>query len=233
MSLKLVNWGCCSQEDKDDNERFITCNSCKKSFHFLCLSIPEIQSNTDIYNKWKCPSCLNRMPKTSKKDSTPVRNISTTRGNKRPALNSPPEEHSLTSDRVRAIVEDVVKTELSAMMEKLKCSILDIINKELTPIKKEIRDMNESMTFINSKFELIEADQLNANKLLKNILEDNKKLESTVADLTQRLNYLEQQSRKYIQATPLRDLSYNKQRGNILRARSGQLKGPINPYVNL
>ncbi|CAH0717382.1 unnamed protein product, partial [Brenthis ino] len=135
------------------------------------------------------------MPKTSKKDSTPVRNISTTRGNKRPALNSPPEEHSLTSDRVRAIVEDVVKTELSAMMEKLKCSMLDIINKELTPIKKEIRDMNESMTFINSKFELIEADQLNANKLLKNIQEDNKKLESTVADLTQRLNYLEQQSR--------------------------------------
>lgn len=190
-----VNWGCCSQEKADKNERAISCTGCKKSYHFLCLSITEIASDTEVYHQWNCPSCTNRFPKTSKKDSTPVRNVSTTRGNKRPALNSPPEEPTITSDKLRAIVEDVVKTELNAMLKKLNSNIVDIINKELAPIRKEIGDMNEYMSFINGKFESIEAEQLSAKKSFKDIVEENKKMENTILDLTQRLNYLEQKSR--------------------------------------
>ncbi|CAK1586053.1 unnamed protein product [Parnassius mnemosyne] len=195
MAVSLQSWGCCSNELIEEFEQFINCTYCKKSYHFLCLSMPEIARDSEAYDKWKCPECINLAPKTSKKDCTPTRNITTTRGNKRPALNSPPKASPVTSENVRTIVQDVIKKEFNDMLKQLNNSMIGVITKELEPIKNEMRDLKESMSFINKKFEEIESEQLAAKKSFKVLQDINTHLGNTVSDLVQRLNYLEQQSR--------------------------------------
>ncbi|CAG4997501.1 unnamed protein product [Parnassius apollo] len=167
MAVSLQLCGCCSNESVEEVEQFINCTHCNKSYHFLCLSIPEIARNSEAYDKWKCPACINSAPKTSKKDCTPIRTIPSTRGNKRPALNSPPKASPVTSENVRTIVQEVIKKEFNDMLKLLNNSMIGVITEELEPIKNEMRDLKESMSFINKKIEEIKSEQLAAKNLLK------------------------------------------------------------------
>lgn len=195
MASGLASWGCCRNENREGNDKFINCVQCKKTYHFLCLSLAEISNESEEYNEWKCPECLSLMPKASRKDYTPIRNISTTRSNKRFALNSPPEMTAVTGDEVRSIVQEVVKRELDAMTKKWTNMIVTIVNKELEPIKSEMRELKESFNFHTTEFDRFQSEHNELANNSKNLEEENKKLKKTVSDLSQRLNYLEQQAR--------------------------------------
>lgn len=194
-SSSTPSWGCCSNENMDGNDSFIGCVLCNKKYHFLCLSLPKITTDSEAYHEWKCPECLSQKPRVSKNDHTPIRNISTTRGNKRPALNSPPEIKAVTSDEVRLIVQEVVQKELDMMAQKFSNMIVTIINRELEPIKSEIRDLKESFNFHTTEFDRLQSEHVELTNNYKNVKKENDILNKTVGDLSQRLNYLEQQAR--------------------------------------
>lgn len=71
-------WGCC--ENATATEKHLPCNTCKKFYHFACVSLTENLSKSAM-SVWKCPLCQG--PRSSKNDNTPVRNITTTRGSKK------------------------------------------------------------------------------------------------------------------------------------------------------
>lgn len=195
MTSSSVSWGCCSNENNEEEEHYIMCVNCKKSFHFLCLSIPIIDIGSELYCNWKCPGCMIILLKTAKKDCTPIRNVSTSRGNKRLALNSPPEERAVTADDVRNIVEDVVKTQFTAMLQQFKSTIINLMKPELEPIKKDIEDLKDSLTHHMKDLDDLQADNTTAKNTIKVLTAENLQLKNSVTDLKQKLNYLEQQSR--------------------------------------
>lgn len=136
-------------------------------------------------------------PNISKKEDTPIRNVSTTRGNKRLALNSPPQEKKsvVTTEDVRTIIQEVLKTELSSMLREINKTILNVMNKELEPIKKDIRELTESLNFHTKEFEEYQTKHTALKNVVKDLKDENNELKNSVADLSHRINYLEQQSR--------------------------------------
>lgn len=189
------SWGCCTNKSMVGNDKFINCVQCNKPYHFLCLSITEISKESKEYNVWKCPECLSQMPKVSKKDCTPIRNVTTSRGNKRPALNSPTKITAVTSDEVRSIVQEVVHKELDTMAQQFTNMIVTIINRELEPIINEMKDLKESLNFHTAEFDRFQSEHVELKGNFKHLQEENNSFKKTVCDLSQRLNYLEQQAR--------------------------------------
>uniref|UniRef100_A0A2H1W117 SFRICE_025839 n=1 Tax=Spodoptera frugiperda TaxID=7108 RepID=A0A2H1W117_SPOFR len=114
---------------------------------------------------------------------------------KDPHLNSPPEIKAVTSDEVRLIVQEVVQKELDMMAQKFSNMIVTIINRELEPIKSEIRDLKESFNFHTTEFDRLQSEHVELTNNYKNVKKENDILNKTVGDLSQRLNYLEQQAR--------------------------------------
>lgn len=196
MASTAQSWGCCADINSSDiNKEHINCIRCKKSFHFACQAIPEISADSEAYRKWKCSSCISLIPSASKNEVTPNRNVSTTRGNKRLALNSPPQSTPVTTEEVRAIVQEVMKTEFASMLQQINSTILNIVNKELEPIKHDIRELSTSLDFHTEEFEEYQSEQKGLKITLKNLAEENNLLKNSIADLSLRVNYLEQQTR--------------------------------------
>uniref|UniRef100_A0A2A4IXU4 FP protein C-terminal domain-containing protein n=1 Tax=Heliothis virescens TaxID=7102 RepID=A0A2A4IXU4_HELVI len=191
-------WGCCTNDSDKENKPLINCIRCNKSYHFICLSIAEIPKDSEAYRDWKCAGCssMSLLPTSAKKNSTPVRNVSTTRGNKRPALNSPPETATaITSEEVRSIVQEVIKAEFATMIQQINSSIVSIVNGELAPIRKDVEELKASLSFHTSEFDKFQSEHVELKNTARELKDENLKLQNTVADLSQRLNYLEQQTR--------------------------------------
>ncbi|XP_028171069.1 uncharacterized protein LOC114360541 [Ostrinia furnacalis] len=139
------------------------------------------------------------MPKTARVDTTPARNVSTSRSKKRFALNSPPAPSppaaAATVDEVRSIGQDLFKQEFDSMYKRINDSFSKNLNEKLAPIKEEMEQITTSMSFMSARFDSIEAEHKAASDTVKELVADNIKLNNTVTHLTQRLSYLEQQSR--------------------------------------
>ncbi|XP_047032296.1 uncharacterized protein LOC124641458 [Helicoverpa zea] len=135
---------------------------------------------------------------TNKTDTTTLRNVSTTRGNKRQALSSPPQvatEEKLSRDNVRQIIQEVMKTELSQMLLKINESTNNILNRELQPIHEKIAVMTDSMTFMNSQYEDLLKEHAASKEIIKDLQRVNMDMKNNIGDLKERINQLEQQTR--------------------------------------
>ncbi|XP_047996357.1 uncharacterized protein LOC125234192 [Leguminivora glycinivorella] len=132
-------------------------------------------------------------------DLTPVRfNASAnTRAGKRPALQSPPDASAepITENRIRTIVEEVMENQLEILMARLTVSMRTMLNTELKSMRDEIKEMNDSMTFMNLKYEDMKKESKEDKQKIKNLQDQNNKMAITIQDVTGRLNYLEQQNR--------------------------------------
>lgn len=132
----------------------------------------------------------------SKKDSTPERNVSVSRGNKRPALNSPPEPApAVTGEEVRSIVQEVIKAEFATMLKQINTTIINIVNSELAPIRADLEEFRVSLDFHTGQFDEFRSEYSEFKSTTKELKDENIKLQNTVADLRQRLSYLEQHAR--------------------------------------
>ena len=185
-------WGCCTSVKKNGSEA-ITCMICNLKYHFGC--VPDIPVASDERCKWICSSCNKLSLNPSTEDRTPARNVSTSRGNKRPALNSPPENKSVTIDDVREIVQDVIKRELADMLQQLNNTIVSVINKELEPIRREVRELSVSLNFHTKQFEDFQSEHVTLKNTVRELKEENTQLSAFNSELGQRLNNLEQQAR--------------------------------------
>ncbi|CAB3254133.1 unnamed protein product [Arctia plantaginis] len=197
MSLSTLKWGCCTNEEAEEHEQLINCIRCNKSYHFLCLSLPEIPADSDVYRQWKCPVCMILTSKTRTKDCTPVRNtsVSTTRGSKRQALNSPPESSAVTAEDVRSIEQSVIETEFATLLKQLNNTLVSTLNKELEPLKTDIEELKTSFTFHTKEFDELKSEHVIVKSNIINLKEENQQLNNTVSELRQKLNYLEQHAR--------------------------------------
>lgn len=194
MASEPVQWGCCSNKNETNlEEKYLKCSSCGKSYHYACISITEPASNI---NTWKCPTCVSSAPKVSRNDSTPIRNVSTNRGNKRQAIGSPsPASKSKDKDDIRSAIKEIIKEEFSEMLERINETIICTINQELEPLKKEMQGILDSISFMNKKFEDIKVEQESTKRSVKKLELENIELRTTVDDMNERLVNLEQQSR--------------------------------------
>ncbi|KAF9420326.1 hypothetical protein HW555_003387 [Spodoptera exigua] len=138
--------------------------------------------------------------------------------NKRHATEAPsPPTPEGNKEDIRSIIQEIIKQEFSDMVKQINNNIMCTINKELAPIREEIREINKSMKFINDTFEEIKSEQNLAKEKMKQIELENKELRSTLGDLQARTNALEQQSRKCnleIQCVP------ENKKENVARPRS-------------
>lgn len=195
MAGEGIQWGCCTNETLTNMiEKAIKCPICDKSYHYACISLKEAPRNMST---WKCPSCLSNTPKVCKKDSTPIRNVTINRGSKRAAIASPSPPHTLHNNKneLRFFIRDVIKEEFNEMFEKFKTTMISTIHQEIEPVKKEMQEILDSMVFINKNFEDIQKEHEIAKENMKRLETENKALKTTVENLTERLNNLEQNTR--------------------------------------
>ncbi|CAG4925283.1 unnamed protein product [Colias eurytheme] len=231
MATGSALWGCCTNDDDTGgNQKCIICSSCGKSFHYACLSmkVPPYKSKEE--KSWNCPICLSKNPKTLKKDSTPIRNVTLSRGNKRQASGSPPPTSPISNNEdLRLMIQNIIKSEFSEMLDQFNVSIVSIINKELIPVREEMKELIRSMQFMNARFDEIEKLQQSATEITKKLEKENTELRNSIDDLLLRINNLEQHSRSNnleIQCMPEKrnENLYNivTQLGNVVNCNIGE-----------
>lgn len=198
-----MEWGCCNTFGDVLDEKSIKCYLCSKLYHHACVSLSKSPDKSAV--PWKCPACLICSSKAAKKDSTPIRNISTSRGSKRAAIGPPsPSQRSPSppstlrpqdKDELQRLIQDTIKTELNNILVKFNKTTESTISKELQAVKKDMQEIVESISFINDRFEVFEKNIHSTTALVKKLESENAELKNTVNDLTMRITNLEQQSR--------------------------------------
>lgn len=194
MASEAEQWGCCiNKHGMDIGEKSLKCPTCGKYYHCACISLKKPPN--DI-NSWKCPSCKSSTPKAHRSDSTPIRNVSTSRGSKRQATGSP-SPPSLPNDinDIHVVIREIIQEELSGMLVKMNETIVSSINQELEPLKKEMQGIRDSISFMNEKFEDIKKEQQSSHESVKKLELENIELKTTIQQISERLVNLEQQSR--------------------------------------
>ncbi|CAG4963417.1 unnamed protein product [Colias eurytheme] len=191
-------WGCCTPHQKN-KDPYIVCVKCEKNYHFACMGLDEASLSPEMRSVWSCPDCVRAIPRASNNDNTPLRNVSTVRGNKRQAVNSPPMVNvspTITREDIKDVVQEVLKDTLNNLFAKMNDNIVNAINSELKPLKDEITALKNSMMFISDQYEDIkknhDASQLKISALEK----ENDGLLHTVSSLEHRCNQIEQQLRQ-------------------------------------
>ncbi|XP_063891679.1 uncharacterized protein LOC135117140 [Helicoverpa armigera] len=186
-SSTSFTWGCCDQVVA--NEKYATCVKCHKTYHYICLSLRE---NYNVPKGWQCPACINSGPKISRSDSTPLRNVSSNRANKRPALSPPKTDNiTLSCDDIRQLIQDAVKKEHTEMLSKFT----ETLNRELQPIKEQMDKMDNSMLFMNSQYEELLKEYAASKDTVKELQKENLEMKMCINDLVSRVSQLEQQTR--------------------------------------
>lgn len=190
-------WGCCIPELNSDDV-YVVCTECNKNYHYACLSLDEMSLSLEMQAIWSCPECIRNTPKPTKKDDTPVRNVTITRGNRRPVPTSPQTERNQTITRagVRETMQDVMNQNMKDILTKMQDTICKMFDKQLKPIKDELFEIKESMNFINSQYEDMKKDNESCKLKILELETRNDVLQCTVNDLSQRVNQMEQHTRQ-------------------------------------
>ncbi|XP_045504438.1 uncharacterized protein LOC123701071 [Colias croceus] len=116
------------------------------------------------------------------------------RGNKRQATGSPspPSPHY---EELHSTIQNIIRLEFSEIQAQLNSTITSTIQKELIPVRDEMKEIIQSMQFMNAKFEEIERMQKSSTELIKRLETENSELKSSIENLSIRINNIEQQSR--------------------------------------
>ncbi|CAH0721722.1 unnamed protein product, partial [Brenthis ino] len=162
-----MKYSCCKSTSGGATDR-ITCIQCKCHYHIQCLfpSNEDNEISNELKKKWTCPtcSCTRRGLNT---DNTPVRssplgsrsvkntNINMQRGGS--AINQSPEtmdigrEFNFTIDDIKHIIS----SEIAKWKSDLELTINNLVSSFLQPIKEDIVNLKDSISFINTKYEEI------------------------------------------------------------------------------
>ncbi|CAH0397374.1 unnamed protein product [Chilo suppressalis] len=91
----------------------------------------------------------------------------------------------LTEERLRVILSDT-----------LHASIRDLVSVQLKVLNDQVNELKDSMTFYNQKYEEMKTSLEEKIHVIDELQGDNWKLKSTLADVSNRLNMLEQNTRE-------------------------------------
>lgn len=198
MAESFLHWGCCAK-GKVKEKNSVTCKTCNKHYHCACLGLDEDYANSRKAASWICPSCSNNPPKAKKNDNNPIRQylLPTTVKKKASSVTSLDlnSECPLTREDVSFIVQDTMQSQFDEMLTKMNDAMINALNSKLNPFRDEIRDLVNSMEYINSRFEDISKEHKVTQETVTVLKKENENLKATVSDLNNRIDYLEQYSR--------------------------------------
>ncbi|CAK1595256.1 unnamed protein product [Parnassius mnemosyne] len=194
--MNACNGGC--NKPLKANEK-ISCSqtNCKKQFHYFCVQLASAKKPTN----WKCPDCIQEMSSNQRnkiKNYTPVKNSLSKDINE--SLN---ERQNVTITRGNTLnnsfVEETVNLR-SAVRNILHEEIRDIIraaiSEEFSILRKELRSCEDSLSYLNNKFEEMKNNVEACVEMNKTIQLENNLLQRKVKYLESRLSVIEQGSRQ-------------------------------------
>lgn len=204
---------------------FLTCSKCTKIYDLECANVSEKRFRNTMTEehrmKWVCQECLNKQPKTGN-TNTPVRNI---KGNEvyescenitkrkqsktstvavmktgpaghqpQPAASVPQHTETLSfDDKLLSAISDQV---LKAIRLELPSMLSQIINRELATISSELKEVRKSMEFLSETHDEMRATIENLTKDNLEVKKDNIRLQTSIHELSDRLNNMEQHMRE-------------------------------------
>ncbi|KAJ0178986.1 hypothetical protein K1T71_005761 [Dendrolimus kikuchii] len=81
------------------------------------------------------------------------------------------------------------------MLTKMNDAMMNALNIKLNPFREEIRDLVNSMEYMNSRFEDISKEHKYTQEQVAILVKENEHLKTTVSDLSNRIDHMEQHSR--------------------------------------
>lgn len=203
---------------KMNTEEYLNCSECANTYDLECANVAVLSFRKTMTKKhksqWICFECRNKQPKTSNID-TPVRALHATisenspigdddtagcdnitlrgvHGSKRgcrDGSSSPP-----IYDEV--FISTICERVLNAIKSEVPIMLTTVLQHELLPIKNELQDFRTSLDFYNARYEEMKNELCvlkNENDTLKT---NCALLETSVRDLSERLNNTEQYLRE-------------------------------------
>ncbi|XP_046978154.1 uncharacterized protein LOC124543877 [Vanessa cardui] len=102
---------------------------------------------------------------------------------------------AVTQEQVRVIVSEVIEKEMTTLIENINKTILSTVSTHLKNIETKIADLQESVSFISNQYDDIKKQVSTYSELTIKLQQENQSLQSTVLNLTNRINQIEQRSR--------------------------------------
>lgn len=185
----MMEWGCCTLAEADGH--YIQCGQCKVAYHYACL-FPNSNQET-VSDRWICPSCLQKVSKGGKNDSTPVRvsdNITFRKKKVTQATTLSANNSSVTREEVRNIMEDLFEKYITSFMKEI-----GEMHSELKNVTSELEHVMNSMTHMNENFEDVMKEHKVLTEKVGSLEAQQTVANSTIVNLQLRVNQLEQQAR--------------------------------------
>ncbi|CAH2247279.1 jg15461 [Pararge aegeria aegeria] len=189
--------GCRSALPKKE---FLSCITCKSKYDYECANItPKQFEEMDQIkrNNWKCPECCSKQPKTGN-THTPVRSAASftkltnesspetyvTARKKQNKTAAFPSTSGGDNYLTEGTLRDILQQELSSTIQKL-------VTAQLNSINEQISGFSDSMSFINAQFEEMRVTIEEKSAIINHLKKENTHLQTSVKDLTTRLNIVE------------------------------------------
>ncbi|CAH2087085.1 unnamed protein product [Euphydryas editha] len=114
---------------------------------------------------------------------------------KRPRTDCSPDtviHHSITKEYL-----DIIRQEIRTVLTlEVSANIKTSMNEELREIKEMFRELKDSVHFMSDEFDSMKTELDKCKSDIKNLHKENEVLKTTVADLSMRMNLIEQHSRQ-------------------------------------
>lgn len=223
MATKRAAIDCGGCKRTITEKEYLKCCECSKKYDLQCANVPVkryyFSMNKEQRSKWICQECRYKKPKSTKLN-TPLRDLKdddirqspvsegeemdsaakneTTPTKSKSSYDSPTEQ--LLKDSESDCNDDVISTICARVTSSIKAELPSIISRllktEFSTIKHDLQEFRKSLDYISdTNDELMQKiEKLNTeNEQLKNV---NAALQTTVYQLSDRLNNMEQHLRE-------------------------------------
>ncbi|XP_063381572.1 uncharacterized protein LOC134668055 [Cydia fagiglandana] len=148
----------------------LICTRCDSLFHFLCVNVTAAVYKKTNKTNWTYENCT----KQPNHDRT---------GTPKKAF-----ENTDFSAMIRNEVREALRAELPIILRQH-------LEAELTPIKEELKKLQDSVSFMSNQYDDIHPTMTTLNNDIKTLNSERNELLSTITGLTDRLNQIEQHMR--------------------------------------
>lgn len=183
------------------SKEVLTCVSCKKKYHFICVATSNMQYNeltNELKASWLCPSC-NRPKQGVDNADTPIRTISNL--NKHDSqlnitLRNKQKNSSVESEHLSlADVRRVIREEFEYLLEAFKTSIVAQFDGKLTILSDKLTEITDSVCFMEKQYEDMKSEVQQKIDMIKALESENEMLRININELNSRVSMIEQHSR--------------------------------------
>lgn len=207
--------GCKNILSKSRNN--LHCSACKFVYDLLCANVSEKKfglMTKEQKQSWTCHGCRSKQPK-SDNSNTPIRptnsvpsqlntspaetdssNITTRKKTKESSQARSSSPSSSIDPAIMLAIQNEIQ---SAVKSSVKAAIDSFFSREFDQIKSELKkiiDIKESVEFLTSEYDRIQAHVKESQEKIKNLTQENANLNKSLETLSTRLILLEQHSRE-------------------------------------